>query len=246
MPLIEMRAFRVRVPSPRDALIGYKGENQSRQIVIRVDDLGSWQYKLDLERISTKEKFTFDLLAHENELSATLDRAHVAVSGDVDAQIRALQGDVEKKSNIFHLRIGDSVNATAELEPLPPNEFEQMEQILTQIKADTIAAADRAEDAADKAQAAVVNPPKIQNGTWWTWDFEQGAYVDSGFQAKGDKGDQGEQGEKGDKGDQGEKGNVMYATFDLSPQTGMLTMTTPDEYNGARFSLNRGYLEVDI
>ena len=58
MPLIEMRAFRVRVPSPRDALIGYEGENQSRQIVIRVDDLGSWQYKLDLERISTKEKFT--------------------------------------------------------------------------------------------------------------------------------------------------------------------------------------------
>lgn len=244
--MIEMRDFQVRVPSQRDELIGYEGENESREIVIHVDEIDGWQYKLDLERVSTKEKFTFDMMADGNDIVATLERAHLSVPGVVDAQVRALKGETEKKSNIFHLRIGDSVGATDELDPLPPNEFEQMEQNLTQIKADTVEAAGRAEDAADKAQAAVVNPPKIQNGTWWTWDFEQGVYVDSGFQAKGDKGDQGEQGEKGDKGDQGEKGNVMYATFDLSPQTGMLTMTTPDEYNGARFSLNRGYLEVDI
>lgn len=209
--MIEMRDFQVRVPSQRDELIGYEGENESREIVIHVDEIDGWQYKLDLERVSTKEKFTFDMMADGNDIVATLERAHLAVPGVVDAQVRALKGETEKKSNIFHLRIGDSVGATDELDPLPPNEFEQMEQNLTQIKADTVEAAGRAEDAADRAENAVVNPPKIENGTWWVYDFEQGAYVDTGFQAKGDTGatgPQGPQGEVGPVGPQGPKGDT--------------------------------------
>lgn len=209
--MIEMRDFQVRVPSQRDELIGYEGENESREIVIHVDEVDGWQYKLDLERVSTKEKFTFDMMADGNDIVATLERAHLAVPGVVDAQVRALKGETEKKSNIFHLRIGDSVGATDELDPLPPNEFEQMEQNLTQIKADTAAAADRADDAAERAENAVVNPPKIQNGTWWIYDFSQGAYVDTGMQAKGDTGatgPQGPQGEVGPVGPQGLKGDT--------------------------------------
>lgn len=209
--MIEMRDFQVRVPSQRDELIGYEGENESREIVIHVDEIDGWQYKLDLERISTKEKFTFDMMADGNDIVATLERAHLAVPGVVDAQVRALKGETEKKSNIFHLCIGDSVGATDELDPLPPNEFEQMEQNLTQIKADTVAAADRADDAAERAENAVVNPPKIQNGTWWIYDFAQGAYVDTGMQAKGDTGatgPQGPRGEVGPVGPQGPKGDT--------------------------------------
>ena len=209
--MIEMRDFQVRVPSQRDELIGYEGENESREIVIHVDEIDGWQYKLDLERVSTKEKFTFDMMADGNDIVATLERAHLAVPGVVDAQVRALKGETEKKSNIFHLRIGDSVGATDELDPLPPNEFEQMEQNLTQIKADTVAAADRADDAAERAENAVVNPPKIQNGTWWIYDFAQGAYVDTGMQAKGDTGatgPQGPRGEVGPVGPQGPKGDT--------------------------------------
>lgn len=209
--MIEMRDFQVRVPSQRDELIGYEGENESREIVIHVDEIDGWQYKLDLERVSTKEKFTFDMMADGNDIIATLERAHLAVPGVVDAQVRALKGEAEKKSNIFHLRIEDSVGATDELDPLPPNEFEQMEQNLTQIKTDTVEAAGRAEDAADRAENAVVNPPKIENGTWWVYDFEQGTYVDTGFQAKGDTGatgPQGPQGEVGPVGPQGPKGDT--------------------------------------
>lgn len=52
---------------------------------------------------------------------------------------------------------------------------------------------------------------------------------------------------KGDKGDKGDKGNVMFATFVLNPQTGVLSMLTDDEYSGANFSINNyGYLEVSI
>ena len=45
---------------------------------------------------------------------------------------------------------------------------------------------------------------------------------------------------------QGVPGNIMYATFSVDPTTGLLTMTTPDGYNGPVFSIVNGFLEVSI
>ena len=45
---------------------------------------------------------------------------------------------------------------------------------------------------------------------------------------------------------QGKTGNVMYATFDIDPETGLLTMTTPEGYDGPTFSIVNGYLEVSV
>lgn len=89
-------------------------------------------------------------------------------------------------------------------------------------------AAQSAEDAAESAQSAQEysgKPPIIQNDTWWTWNAEQGKYVDTGESARGD---------------------VMYATFDIDPETGLLTMTTPDGYTGPTFVIVNGFLEVSI
>lgn len=47
-------------------------------------------------------------------------------------------------------------------------------------------AQEKAEEAAEKAAAAVVSPPTIgTNGNWYLWDFELGAYVDSGKPSAG-------------------------------------------------------------
>lgn len=45
---------------------------------------------------------------------------------------------------------------------------------------------------------------------------------------------------------QGKTGNVMYATFAIDPETGLLTMTTPDGYTGPTFAIVNGFLEVSI
>lgn len=45
---------------------------------------------------------------------------------------------------------------------------------------------------------------------------------------------------------QGKTGNVMYATFEIDPETGILTMTTPNGYTGPEFEIVNGYLEVSI
>lgn len=38
----------------------------------------------------------------------------------------------------------------------------------------------------------------------------------------------------------------MYATFEIDPETGILTMTTPNGYTGPEFEIVNGYLEVSI
>lgn len=89
-------------------------------------------------------------------------------------------------------------------------------------------AAQSATEAAESAETAKEysgKPPIIQNDTWWTWDAEQGEYVDTGEAARGD---------------------VMYATFDIDTDTGELVMYTPDGYTGPVFSLSDGFLEVTI
>lgn len=90
------------------------------------------------------------------------------------------------------------------------------------------AAAESAKDAADAAETAQEysgKPPIIQNDTWWVWNAETGQYEDTGESARGD---------------------VMYATFEIDPETGILTMTTPNGYTGPEFGIVNGYLEVSI
>lgn len=89
-------------------------------------------------------------------------------------------------------------------------------------------AAESATGAADSAQTAQEysgKPPIIQNDTWWTWNAETGQYEDTGQSAKGD---------------------VMFATFAIDPETGLLTMTTPDGYDGPTFMIVNGFLEVNV
>ena len=58
----------------------------------------------------------------------------------------------------------------------------------------------------DEAREALGKLPKIQNGTWWLWDSEKKAYVDTGSPAQGKPGPQGEQGKTGETGAQGPEG----------------------------------------
>lgn len=55
---------------------------------------------------------------------------------------------------------------------------------------------------AEAAAAASVHPPVPgTGGTWLIWDQENGGYIDSGENCRGEKGETGGRGEKGDKGD---------------------------------------------
>lgn len=226
--MITMKNFSVFVPKKDDARLGYTGENLSRRFEIEVDDPGAWAYKLDVRNDAGVANI-IDLTVDGNTLYTDIERAVLQVSGKVTAQIRAIDGDKVKCSNTFWLFIGDSVEAVAYFDSLPPSEFEQMEANLTAIKQEAVAAANRA------ALAANAAPKLSDENTWLVWDEESGTFVDSSVSAvgpqgtPGDKGEpfvyedftaaqlaalagpqgpQGEQGEKGEPGPQGPKGDT--------------------------------------
>lgn len=218
--MITMKNWQVQLQNPQDARIGYQGENLSRTLTIQIDEPGNWQYKLDVSNEAGQAN-VLALQRQENVLSVELARAHVAVSGLCRAQVRGLDGDRECRSNIFYLDIGPSINALDEFEPLAPDEFAQMEQTLTahaaaaqtaaeqagQSAGQAAVSAEQAGQAATLAQQSAVNAPKIQNGSWWVFDPDTGAYQDSGVPAQGPQGADGAPGEKGEKGDKGDKGD---------------------------------------
>lgn len=102
---------------------------------------------------------------------------------------------------------------------------EQSAQDAANSAAQAAKSADEAAESAQSAQQYSGKPPRIQNGTWWIWNAGTQQYEDTGEAARG---------------------NVMYATFAVTPETGELIMTTPDEYRGPVFYLVNGILEVAI
>lgn len=123
---------------------------------------------------------------------------------------------------------GFAVQAVSQYVAPAQQAAQQAQQAATNAKQSEENAAQSATEAAESAQSAQEysgKPPIIQNDTWWTWDAEQGEYVDTGEAARGD---------------------VMYATFEIDMDTGELVMYTPDGYTGPVFSLADGFLEVTI
>lgn len=59
-----------------------------------------------------------------------------------------------------------------------------------------------------ETRTIAVQLPQIRNGTWWLYDTDSGAYIDSGLPARGEKGEKGEKGEPGEQGVPGEKGET--------------------------------------
>lgn len=83
-----------------------------------------------------------------------------------------------------------------------------------------------AEAATNRLNALSDHRDEIRDGYWWHWDEETSEWYNTGEIAKG---------------------NVMFATFELDPFTGILTMFTDEEYTGANFFLDgNGILTVVI
>ncbi len=93
-------------------------------------------------------------------------------------------------------------------------------------KAEALGAAGVARAAADRLNALSDHPTEIREGYWWLWNEATGEYENTRERADG---------------------NTLFATFDIDLDTGELSCTTPDRYDGARFALDdNGNLTVEV
>ena len=82
-------------------------------------------------------------------------------------------------------------------------------------------------EAINDAKDAIGKPPIIQNETWWLWNSEKKAYVNTDFPARGETGLQGKQGETGATGN-GIASTILNDDYTLTIQfTDGTSYTTP-------------------
>lgn len=195
-----------RVELSQSLYLGFKGDNNANTLTLTTDFTDEYDLKLDVELAEQKNIIQLTKTA-DKTYSVLLTRDMMGTDGLYKAQIRGTMGETVKHSNIFYLRIGDSINAADSFPPELPSEFEQMERRLTAINS---------------------NPPKASDTGYWllynpdTGNYEasdiplpKGEKGDTGPQGiqgpKGDTGPAGPKGEKGDTGAQGAKGDVGKA-----------------------------------
>lgn len=147
-----------RVELSQSLYLGFKGDNNANNLTLTTDFTDEYDLKLDVELAEQKNIIQLTKTA-DKTYSVLLTRDMLGTDGLYKAQIRGTMGDIVKHSNIFYLRIGDSINAADSFPPELPSEFEQMERRLTAINN---------------------NPPKASDtGYWLLYNPETGEYAQS-------------------------------------------------------------------
>lgn len=138
---------------------------------------------------------TFVLIDGEESTSSTLfkipkDSTAFAVAGTSKAEVSVYDEDGRRiTSATFNIEVTEEC----------ASDYEQDSGSYVDILADTI---NTINEAAERAEAAAVNPPTISDdNTWLVWDSDKGEYIDTCVSAEGTQGPKGDPGEPGQKGD---------------------------------------------
>lgn len=168
--------------------ISRQGENEFREIVI---DVSSWLAEWPDGKISViysrpdGELYPVIVNASESPIIWRPTATDTAVSGVGAIEVRIQIGDVLGKSCTIEANVLGSLGAPGGTPAAPAPDWTRT------VTED----ADRAEAAAEKAEAASTHMPQISaNKTWLVWDADAGEYVDTGVSAAGEKGDEGDPG----------------------------------------------------
>ena len=98
--------------------------------------------------------------------------------------------------------------------------------------------------AVEQADEAIEHYPKIEDGTWWVWDVDSGAYVDTQVSAEGQQGAPGQDGAPGHDGKDGKDGqdgeDGISPTVTVTDITGGHRVTIADAEGSQSFDVLNG------
>ena len=159
--MLKLTNWVLSAPDGADRLIGYDGEHLARRLAVETDAPGLWQYKFEL-RFSDGSVNILDAVVTGNVISSELKESYLAAPGPCELQVRGLDGAREIKSNVLGLVLADSIRAGETFEA--PSEFEQLEQNVTALKAEAVAAAGQAQGSAARAERSAEAAQAAQAG----------------------------------------------------------------------------------
>lgn len=180
--MISVQNKKMIIPE-EERVLGFLGDHlaEKREFFISGDYSGDMWVRLFLRFKSGAENF-FVLEPCGPQGSGMLlwniRREHIFEDGVVQAQLKVYQGVEEIwHSSTDFFKVLESLEVSNP--PKIPTEFEELEKKLNE-KLETI------------KQVSVRTPIIGENGNWFFYQEETGAYQDSGISSKGEKGDQGE------------------------------------------------------
>lgn len=187
--------------------------------------------KIALAAASVAEETNAQIIETENlrvgaeSSRVEAEKSRVSLETDrIEAERIRNEAETLRKETENTRLVEEARRGTAE-EERKANELVRQEQE-TAREQETTAAILAAETAIGRLNTLSDHREEIRDGYWWRWNEETGEWYHTGEIAKG---------------------NVMFATFEIDPLTGRLTMFTDPEYTGANFELDEnGKLQVII
>ena len=155
-------------------------DNLTRELRVEGPVPEGWDWAL---LVRVEDEFNVILLerTEDGDLSVTLTREMLALSGYYTLQLRASMGETVRHTNLIRVFVPESLSGDAQWPELP-SAFSQMEESI---------------------RALSEHPPTVVGDSpfWFIWDQETGRYVETDVPLP-----RGPQGPKGDQGDTGPEG----------------------------------------
>ena len=155
--------------------LGRCGENLARKVIFDITDFeslyGVGTVEILYQRPNDAQPYPLAVQRDGTIITWNVTSTDTATPSEFGkCELRYYSGDTLVKSKIWQTWVDNALSTPSETTPPEPE----------QGWVDKVLAAGQA------AVDASVNSPKIgSNGNWWVWDFEAGAYVDTGVAASG-------------------------------------------------------------
>ena len=161
--------------------LGKQGENMARKIQFDISrwigTFGPGTVQLLHQRSGDDAPYPVAVEKDGTQAIWTVTNADTAAAGTGRAELQYYVGDALAKSETWMTKVFPALGPAGET---PPEAQQGWVDQVVQVGAEAKAAAERAE------KAAVRQPIVGDNGNWWTWDLDTGAYVDTGIYSGGD------------------------------------------------------------
>lgn len=185
MITFDAETWTIRIP-PGESMIGRQYDNLTRSITVTGAPEG-WDWTLLVQASGKLDLIALETM--EGGVGVTLTAQQLSLSGFYTIQLRGVQGDLVRHTNVIQTLVPASLSGSATWPTVPS----AVEQVLQQM------------------QELNQHPPYPgDDGYWMVWDLDTHAYVESQLPlppvAEGPQGPPGPQGEQGPAGPQGPQG----------------------------------------
>lgn len=224
-------------------VIARQYDNLSRVLLVTGDLPGGYTWDMLVQVGRAMD--IIHLYPMEGGVGAVLTEDQLSQSGYYQMQLRGIQGDVVRHTNVIQALIPPSLSGSGQW-PTVPSEFSQMEARMREIVAHPPIPGDNGcwqlwdPDTGEYAESEFPLPEGVDgqdgitptigdNGNWYLGDTDTGKPSRGEMGPQGPKGDTGPQGETGPKGDTGATGANGQSAY-AAAQAGGYTDTEANFY----------------